>query len=38
MEINARFLYENFKDYDNKEILICGWVRSIRSNNNIGFI
>ncbi|HJC99888.1 MAG TPA: asparagine--tRNA ligase, partial [Candidatus Dwaynia gallinarum] len=25
-------------DYDNKEILICGWVRSIRSNNNIGFI
>ena len=38
MEINARFLYENFKDYDNKEILIRGWVRSIRSNNNIGFI
>lgn len=38
MEINARFLYENFKDYDNKEILICGWVRSIRSNKNIGFI
>lgn len=38
MEINARFLYENFKDYDNKEILVCGWVRSIRSNNNIGFI
>ena len=38
MEINARFLYENFRDYDNKEILICGWVRSIRSNNNIGFI
>lgn len=38
MEINARFLYENFEDYDNKEILICGWVRSIRSNNNIGFI
>lgn len=38
MKINARILYENFEDYDNKEILIYGWVRSIRSNNNIGFI
>lgn len=38
MNINAKLLYEKFDDYGDQEILICGWVRSIRSNNNIGFI
>lgn len=38
MKINAKLLYEKFVDYDGSEILIEGWIRSIRSNKNIGFI
>lgn len=38
MKINAKLLYEKFMDYNGSEILIEGWIRSIRSNKNIGFI
>lgn len=38
MKINARLLCEKFMDYNGNEILIEGWIKSIRSNKNIGFI
>lgn len=36
--MNIKELNKKYQDYIDKEITICGWVRSIRSNNNIGFI
>lgn len=38
MKIDIRLLRKNFSQYGDKEVEICGWIRSIRSNNNIGFI
>ncbi len=31
-------LYKNTKEYENKEITIEGWVRTIRASKNFGFI
>ncbi len=31
-------VYENFKDLDKKEILVCGWIRNLRSSKSISFI
>ena len=34
----VRNLYKNTKEYENKEITIEGWVRTIRASKNFGFI
>ena len=34
----VRSLYDNFKSLDNKEVLICGWIRNLRSSKAISFI
>lgn len=36
--INIRDLYRNKEDYFDKTVTIGGWVRSIRSSKNFGFI
>lgn len=38
MGVNIKYIFENFKEYVDKEVLIEGWIRSIRSNKNVGFI
>ena len=38
MKINTKHLFENFKSYENKEITINGWIKTIRSSNQFGFI
>lgn len=38
MIINISWLYRKYLVYENKEVCIYGWIRSIRSNNNIAFI
>jgi len=38
MNINTKHLFENFNDYDNKEVTVNGWIRTIRSSNQFGFI
>lgn len=38
MTINISWLYRKYLVYENKEVCIYGWIRSIRSNNNIAFI
>lgn len=38
MRIELKTLCKDYLNYENKEINVCGWIRSIRSNNNIGFI
>ena len=36
--INIKELYRNYKDYENKEVTIGGWIRSIRDSKTFGFI
>ena len=36
--INIRDLYRNREEYLEKEVTVAGWVRSIRSSKNFGFI
>ena len=36
--INIRDLYRSKEDYFDKTVTIGGWVRSIRSSKNFGFI
>ena len=36
--IHIKELFKNSKNYYNKSITICGWVRSIRNSKNFGFI
>ena len=31
-------LYKNFKDYEDKEVTIEAWVKTVRASNNFGFI
>ena len=31
-------LYSSLKDYEGKEVTVCGWVRSVRASKNFGFI
>ncbi len=31
-------LYKNFKDYENKEITLEAWVKTVRASKNFGFI
>ncbi len=39
MEImQLRELFKNSKDYTDKQITVCGWVKSIRDSKNFGFI
>lgn len=38
MKMDLKDLYRNYEDYSGKEIRVYGWIKSIRSNNNIGFI
>ncbi len=38
MSINIKKLYDNYMDHKDNEISIVGWIRSIRSNNNIAFV
>jgi len=30
--------YSDINSYENKEVVVCGWVKTIRASNNIGFI
>lgn len=36
--IEIKDLQKKFKDYDGKEIVVCGWARTIRDSKNIAFI
>lgn len=36
--ITGRQLYKNAKDYDQKEVELCGWVKSNRGSKNFGFL
>lgn len=38
MRLDVKSLYNDFSSYENKEVHIYGWIKNIRSNNNIGFI
>lgn len=38
MRININDLYKNCEKYSNKNVIIYGWLRSVRSNNNIAFL
>ncbi|MDR0404354.1 MAG: asparagine--tRNA ligase [Oscillospiraceae bacterium] len=31
-------IYENYEDFTGQSLLVCGWIRSLRSSKNIGFI
>ncbi|MEG2015832.1 MAG: OB-fold nucleic acid binding domain-containing protein, partial [Oscillospiraceae bacterium] len=35
VEINK--LFENTTQYDQQEITVCGWIRTVRDSKNIGF-
>lgn len=37
-KLNVKELYKNNKAYDNKTVQISGWIRTIRSSKNFGFI
>lgn len=36
--MTGRELHKNYKNYDQKEIEICGWVKSNRGSKNFGFL
>ena len=36
--INIKELYRNYKDYENKEVTIGGWLRSKRDSKTFGFL
>jgi asparaginyl-tRNA synthetase len=36
--VEIRHLYERASDYANKELFVCGWVRTIRASKAFGFI
>ncbi len=38
MKVDLKTLYKDYENYSGKEICVYGWIKSIRSNNNIGFI
>ena len=31
-------LYKNFKDFENKDITVEAWVKTVRASKNFGFI
>jgi len=36
--IEIRDLLKTYKDYENKEITVCGWARTVRDSKNIAFV
>lgn len=36
--ISGRQLYKNYEAYDQKEVELCGWVKSNRGSKNFGFL
>ncbi len=38
MEIDVRELYDHIKDYMNKEVTVCGWIKNHRKQKDFGFI
>ena len=36
--MTGRTLFRNYKEYDQKEVEICGWVKSIRGSKKFGFL
>ena len=36
--VEIRDLHKIYKEYENKEITICGWARTIRDSKNIAFV
>ncbi len=36
--VEIRCLHKSADDFKDKEILVCGWVKSVRSNGRFGFI
>lgn len=35
--MTGRTLFRNYKEYDQKEVEICGWVKSNRGSKKFGF-
>ena len=31
-------IFKDIEEYDNKLVKVCGWVKTIRANKNIGFM
>ena len=36
--MTGRTLFRNYKEYDQKEVEICGWVKSNRGSKKVGFL
>ena len=36
--MTGRTLFRNHKEYDQKEVEICGWVKSNRGSKKFGFL
>ena len=36
--VEIRDLHKIYKEYENKEITVCGWARTIRDSKNIAFV
>ena len=36
--MTGRTLFRNYKEYDQKEVEICGWVKSNRGSKKFGFL
>ena len=36
--IEIRDLFKKYKEYENKEITVCGWARTVRDSKNIAFV
>lgn len=37
-KVDIKSIYENMKEFENKQIIVAGWVKSCRGNGNFGFI
>ncbi len=37
-KISAKEIFESYKDIEGKEVLVCGWIRNLRSSKSISFI
>ena len=36
--MTGRQIFKNFKEYDQKSVVLCGWVKSNRGSKNFGFL
>ncbi len=33
-----KLVYDNYKELDKKEVVVCGWIKNLRTSKNIAFI